>query len=63
MEKVKYVYYEENGTWVGWLESCPDYRSQGVTLEELEDNLRDIYNEINSGNIPCVRKVGELAVK
>jgi len=63
MEKVKYVYYQEDNAWVGWLENYPDYKSQGLTLEELQENLRDIYEEINTGKIPQVRKVGELAVK
>ena len=48
--------------WLGYLEEYPDYMTQGETLEELEENLRDINNELNSGNIPCVRKVAELEV-
>ena len=49
--------------WVGWLEDYPDYRTQGETLEELKENLKDIYDELNSGRIPCVRKIGEIAVR
>jgi len=63
MEKIRYVYYQDGKMWVGWLESYPDYKSQGKTIEELEENLNDIYKEINDGKIPQVRKVGELAVK
>jgi len=48
--------------WVGYLEEYPDYMTQGETIEELEENLRDIHNELNSGTIPCVRKVAELEV-
>jgi hypothetical protein len=36
--------------------------TQGETIEELQDNLKDIYKELGSGNIPCVRKVDELEV-
>jgi hypothetical protein len=32
------------------------------TLEELVENLKDIYEELNSGDIPCVRRVAELEV-
>ncbi|UCE20650.1 MAG: type II toxin-antitoxin system HicB family antitoxin [Gemmatimonadota bacterium] len=46
--------------WIGWLEDFPDYRTQGQTLEELKENLKDIYDELTSGSIPCVRRVGEL---
>ncbi|MDO8672431.1 MAG: type II toxin-antitoxin system HicB family antitoxin [Dehalococcoidia bacterium] len=47
---------------VGWLEEYPDYRTQGESLDELKDNLADIHNELVSGYIPCVRRVGELNV-
>lgn len=48
--------------WLGYLEDYPDYMSQGETLQELEDNLRDIYEELTGGNIPNVRRVAELRV-
>jgi len=62
METVRFVYYQEDSMWVGWLEEYPDYRTQGGTLEELKENLKDIYQEIHSGEIPHVRRIGELAV-
>jgi len=62
MERKKYVYWQDNSVWLGYLEEYPDYMTQGKTLEELKENLRDIYEELNSGNIPCVRKVAELEV-
>jgi len=43
MEKKTFVYYQEDDMWIGWLEEFPDYRTQGDTLEELEENLIDIY--------------------
>jgi len=36
--------------------------TQGENIEELQDNLKDIYKELTSGAIPCVRKVSELKV-
>jgi predicted RNase H-like HicB family nuclease len=62
METTKFVYYQEDDMWVGWLEECPDYHTQGTTIEELKENLRDIYQDINGGKIPQVRHHGELAV-
>jgi predicted RNase H-like HicB family nuclease len=58
----KFIYYQEEDMFVGWLEEFPDYKSQGETLQELMDNLKDIYDELTSGNIPHVHKVGELQV-
>lgn len=60
MEKKKFVYFQEEEMWIGWLEDFPGYRTQGQTLEELKENLKDIYDELTSGSIPCVRRVGEL---
>lgn len=48
--------------WFGYLEEFPDYWTQAESKEELEDNLRDIYQELTSGTIPCVRRVAEMEV-
>jgi len=62
METTKFVYWQDEGMWLGYLEEYPDYMTQGESIEELEENLRDIFKELTSGNIPCVRKVAELQV-
>jgi predicted RNase H-like HicB family nuclease len=62
MKKVRYVYYKESDMWVGYLEQYPDYMTQGETIEELEENLIDIYEELDSGAIPFVRRVAELKI-
>ena len=49
MDKRKFVYYQDDDMWIGWLEEYPDYRTQGETLDELKDNLKDIYEEVTSG--------------
>ena len=41
METMKFVYYQEGNMWVGWLEEYPDYRSQGKTLDELHQNIKE----------------------
>jgi hypothetical protein len=62
METKRFIYYEEDGVLVGWLEEYPDYRTQGETLEALQANLFDLYHDLTSGGIPCVHKVGELSI-
>ena len=44
------------------MEEYPDYMTQGESLEELKENLKDLYRELSSGEIPCVRRVAELEV-
>ncbi len=62
MKKIEYVYWQDENMWVGYLSEFPDYMTQGDSLDELKENLKDIYYELNSGNIPCVRKVDALEV-
>lgn len=62
METTKYVYWQDEDMWLGYLETYPDYWTQGETIEELEENLRDIHLELVSGSIPYVRRVAELAI-
>ncbi|MFQ5597407.1 MAG: type II toxin-antitoxin system HicB family antitoxin [Nitrospiria bacterium] len=62
MEKLKYIFWQDEDMWLGYLEAYPDYMTQGETKHKLVENLKDIYAELSSGNIPCVRKVGELEV-
>lgn len=62
METTKFVYWQDSNMWLGYLEEYPDYMTQGETLDELKENLKDLYKELTSGEIPCVRKVSELEV-
>jgi predicted RNase H-like HicB family nuclease len=62
MKKLKFVYWQDDGFWLGYLEEFPDYMTQGESLDELAENLRDIYKELTSDTLPLVRRVGELEV-
>lgn len=60
--KIKYIYWKDGDFWLGYIEDYPDYMSQGETLDELKDNLKDIYIDLEGGFIPSVRKSGELEI-
>jgi predicted RNase H-like HicB family nuclease len=62
METKKFMYYQENDMYIGWLEDFPDYKTQGLTLDELKENLKDIYEDLTGGSIPNIIHVGELRV-
>ena len=62
MNKKKYVYWQDGDMWLGHFQEYPDYLTQGKDLEELRENLLDIYQDISDGHIPCVRRVAELDV-
>jgi predicted RNase H-like HicB family nuclease len=50
--KINIVYREEKGWFVGHIQEYPDYESQGKTLQELRDNLVEIYEDITKGLVP-----------
>ena len=62
MNSLRYIHWQDGDMWIGYLEEFPDYVTQGENLGELQENLRDIYTDLTSGAIPCVRKVAELQI-
>ncbi len=45
--------------WLGYLEEYPDYWTQGETLGDLLEHLKDLYLDLNGCQIPGARRVGE----
>jgi predicted RNase H-like HicB family nuclease len=62
MKTVRYVYWQDEDMWLGYVEEFPDYMTQGETLEELQENLKDIYDDITGGKVVGVRHVAELQI-
>ncbi len=62
MKTVRYVYWQDGAMWLGYVENYPDYMTQGETLEELQENLKDLYADLTGGEIPGVRHVAELRI-
>lgn len=60
--KVRYVYWQEDDQWLGYLEEFPDYWTQGESLEDLKEHLRDIHDDLSNDRIPEVRRTAELEV-
>jgi len=62
MRRLKFIYWQENGWWLGYLQDYPDYWTQGRTLQDLKEHLEDLHHELTSGEIPGIRRVGELVI-
>jgi predicted RNase H-like HicB family nuclease len=62
MKTLRYVYWQDGDMWLGYLEEFPDYMTQGESTQELEENLKDLYADLTSGQIPGVRRVAEIQV-
>ncbi len=62
MKTIRYVYWQDGDMWLGYIEEFPDYMTQGQTVQELQENLKDLYDDLTSGQIPGVRRVAELQI-
>lgn len=60
MEKLKFVHWQDKDSWLGFLVEFPDDVMQGETLDDLKENLQEIYKEFNGGKMACIREVGEM---
>ncbi len=58
----KFTYWQDDDFYLGYLNDYPDYQTQGMSKEELVANLKDLLVDLESGEIPYVRKVEELVV-
>ena len=62
MKTMKFTYWQDGDYFLGFLNDYPDYQTQGMSKEELERNLRDLLGDLESGEVPYVRKVEDLVV-
>lgn len=62
MNTARYVHWQDGNIWLGYFESFPDYITQGESLAELKENLRDLYQDLTRGEIPGIRRVAELSI-
>jgi predicted RNase H-like HicB family nuclease len=62
MKTVKFTYWQDGGYYLGFLNDYPDYHTQGMSKEELVSNLKELLSDVDSGEVPYVRKVEELVV-
>ena len=62
MRTIKFTSWQDDSFFVVFLNEYPDYQTQGMTKEKLVENLKDLLNDIESAQIPYIRKVEELLV-
>ena len=62
MKTLKFTYWKDGTYFLGFWNDYPDYQTQGITKEELISNLKDLLADVESGEVPYIRKVEELVV-
>ena len=50
--KIKMVYWKGEKFWLGKILDYPEIMSQGETVEELEENLKDAYKLMLMDDLP-----------
>jgi predicted RNase H-like HicB family nuclease len=58
--KLKMIYWKGEKFWVGKLMEYPDIMTQGETLDELEENIKDAYILMRMDDVPAEHEVKEL---
>jgi len=62
MRTIKYTFWQDGEFYLGFLNEYPDYETQAYSKEELLENLKSLLEDIESEEIPFIRKVEELAI-
>lgn len=60
--KMNMVYWKGEKFWIGKLLEHPEIMTQGKTLEELEENMKDAYLLMTMDDVPKEHEVKELAM-
>jgi predicted RNase H-like HicB family nuclease len=62
MKSLTMIYWKGDKFWLGKLLEHPEIMTQGETLEELEENLRDAYLLMALDDVPDSYETKELVV-
>lgn len=60
--QLKMVYWKGERYWLGKLVDHPEIMSQGESVEELEENLRDAYRELLLEDVPEQYQLKDIAL-
>ncbi len=62
MKTLTAIYWKEDEFWLGKIEEHPEIMTQGHTLDELMENLRDAYRLMVFEDVPTDYSQTELVV-
>ena len=62
MSTARYIYWMDGKHWLGYFEEYPDYITQGDSIEDLREQLKDLFRDLTGNEIPGIRRIAELSV-
>ena len=60
--KMTMIYWKSDQFWLGKLQEHPEIMTQGETLEELEENIKDAYRLMIMDDVPEKYQTKEIAL-
>jgi predicted RNase H-like HicB family nuclease len=61
-QKVTMIYWKGEKFWLGKVLEHPEIMTQGETLEELEENIKDAYLSMVMDDVPETFKIKQVAL-
>lgn len=62
MRTISYTYWQDGDDFLGFLNDYPEYETQGTSKDELVENLTDLLKDLESNEVPYIRKVENLVL-
>ncbi len=60
MNKKTITYWQDGKFFLGYINDYPEYVTQGLSLDDLIEHLKDIYDDIKNDHIPGKRHTIDL---
>lgn len=54
--EIDFTFWKAGDFFIGYLNEFPDYETQGYSLDELKTNLKSLFEDIKSEEIPYIRQ-------
>lgn len=61
-KKITMIYWKGEKFWLGKLLEHPEIMTQGETIDELEENLKDAYRLMVMDDVPAEYQMKEISV-
>jgi hypothetical protein len=62
MRRLEYTFWQDGEFFLGYLNEYPDYETQAYSKAELVESLKALLADIESGDVPHIRRVEELVI-
>ena len=60
--EIDFTFWKDGDFFIGYLNEFPDYETQGYSLDELKTNLKSLFEDIKSAEIPYIRQTARLVL-